>query len=107
MRTTSPVAAFHSLTVSSSDPLATHRPSGENATEFTQPECPDSVRTTSPVAASHSLTVLSLDPLATHRPSGEKATDFTQYECPDSVRGTRPFCRTTPRDIQVPALLAF
>src|SRR5271169_1242431 len=65
------LATSHSLTVSSQDPDAIRRPSGENATAKTVLEWPASVCWRSPVLASHSLTVLSPDPDAIRRPSGE------------------------------------
>ena len=70
----SPVAASHSLIVSSHDPDATVLPFSEKVTALTEPSCPSSFCLSSPVAASHSLTVLSYDPDATVLPSGEKAT---------------------------------
>ena len=69
-----PLAASHSRTVLSTDPLAIVRPSGLNATLLTQSPWPSSTRSSSPLAASHSRTVLSYDPLAIVRPSGLNAT---------------------------------
>ena len=51
--------ASHSLSVLSQLPESTRVPSGENATEVTDPEWPSKVRISWPVAASHSLSVLS------------------------------------------------
>ena len=55
---------------------ATSLPSGEKATELTEPEWPSSGSPRgAPVAASQSLTVVSSEPDATSLPSGEKATE--------------------------------
>jgi hypothetical protein len=74
------MTASQSLTVSSPDADATTSPSGENATDLTQPEWPSSVGSAAPVSASQSLTVLSTDADATALPSGENATDLTEPE---------------------------
>ena len=66
------------------------RPSGENATEVTLPECPEKVRSSLPLAMSHSFSVLSSLPERAVRPSGEKATDQTEPECPVKVRSSSP-----------------
>src|SRR5262245_49526698 len=68
----------HIRMVLSTLPLASHFPSGENATEFTALVWP--VRGSPswvPVLASQIRMVLSPLPLASHLPSGEKATDHT------------------------------
>src|SRR5215471_14820183 len=53
----SPVRS-HSLSVLSLLPDSAVRPSGENATEKTQSECPVKLRTSLPVATSHSVRLL-------------------------------------------------
>src|SRR5207244_2978651 len=70
-------AALHSIAVWSTLPLASVFPSGENATELTEPRWPVSVWVARPLATSHSLTVRSSLPLASVFPSGENATDRT------------------------------
>ena len=72
-----PVATSQSRAVLSSDPVATVRPSGLNATLRTSRECPSSVAAQVPVATSQSRAVLSSDPVATVRPSGLNATLVT------------------------------
>jgi hypothetical protein len=52
-------------------------PSGENATEFTNPEWPEKLRISSPVLAFQSRAVLSVEPVRTLAPSGENATYVT------------------------------
>ena len=84
------MAASHSFSVLSSLPDSTRVPSGENATEVTQSECPSKVRTRAPVAASHSFSVLSELPDSTRVPSGENATEMTASECPSKVRTRAP-----------------
>ena len=69
-----PPGASHSLTVPSSPPLATSRPSALSATRYTSLECPCRVANSFPVDASQSLTVLSKPPLATSCPSPLSAT---------------------------------
>ena len=85
------VARSHTLSVLSTDPETTRRPSGKTATLWTYREdrsqksrrwtsrrtlceCPVSVATHFPVATSHTLRVLSFDPETTRRPSGNTAT---------------------------------
>ena len=79
------------MSVLSTDPETTRRPSGKTATLWTYREdrsqksrrwtsrrtlckCPVSVATHFPVATSHTLRVLSFDPETTRRPSGNTAT---------------------------------
>ena len=100
VRTSTPVAASHSLAVPSSPPVSTYFPSGEKATlclerfistaDRTAVVCPLKVRTSTPVAASHSFAVLSWLPVSTYFPSGEKATLSTQPVCPLKVRTSTP-----------------
>jgi hypothetical protein len=81
-----PVAASQSRTVTLSKPDTTSLPSGEKATELTQPEWPlgGSPRG-APVATSQSWTVPSNEPDATSLPSGEKATDLTRLPSGNKV----------------------
>src|SRR5262245_33016274 len=74
----------------SSEPEASHRPSGEKATLGTKDRWPTSERTSSPEEASHNLTASSLEPEASHRPSGEKATLRTESRWPSSERTSLP-----------------
>lgn len=67
-----------SLIVLSTDPEAACRPSGENATNWTQPLRPFSVCVHAPDSQSQTLIVLSPDPEAICRPSGENTTDQTE-----------------------------
>jgi hypothetical protein len=57
-------------------PDSTRVPSGENATERTQRECPLKVRMSAPVVASQSLIVLSLLLERTRVPSADHATEL-------------------------------
>ena len=57
-------------------------PSGENATELTQPECPSIGADDAPVPVSHSLSVSSQLPESTRVPSGENATELTRSGMP-------------------------
>ena len=59
------------------EPVASVRPSGLKATEFTPPSWPRSTAISLPVATSHSRAVLSPEPVTIVRPSGLKATDYT------------------------------
>src|SRR5947209_4705520 len=59
-------------------PDATSLPSGENATDQTEPELPSSVCRAPPVPASQSLTVWSSESDATSLPSGENAAEQTE-----------------------------
>ena len=52
-------------------------PSGEKATDLTEPVCPVSVRRQRPLCTCHTLSVLSEEPERMYLPSGEKATEFT------------------------------
>src|SRR5271154_6773742 len=70
-------------------------PSGEKATELTEPVWPSSVCSSAPVAASQSRTVSSADPDTTCLPSGEKATDVTQPVWPSSVCSAAFQCACT------------
>jgi integrase len=70
VRTSWPVDASHTLTVSSKEPVARRRPSGLKATAITWAVCPSRTRSGSPVVASHSRAVPSQLPLARRRPSG-------------------------------------
>ena len=56
------------------------RPSGENATELTDFECPVKVRSSWPVATSHSLSVLSSLPDSAVRPSDAKVSELIRSE---------------------------
>ena len=68
-------ATSQSLTVRSAPPEASVRPSGENATDRTEPPWPSRLASSFPAATSQSLTCLSYPPDARSRPSGEKATE--------------------------------
>jgi transposase len=67
----------HSLSVPSQPPESAVRPSGANATDLTEPECPANVRISFPLATSHSFSVSSSLPESAVRPSGANATDQT------------------------------
>src|SRR5205823_367806 len=98
----------HSRTVSSPEPEAMSRPSGEKATAVTdQPEWPLRTRRSAPVAASHSRTVSSSEPEAMSRPSGEKATAVTDHEWPLRTRRSAPVADigTNGRNQSTPSLL--
>jgi len=74
-----PDAASHNRMVLSSEPEAMHVPSGENATDLTESECPcRGSSMVAPDAASHNQMVLSREPEATCVPSGENETDETE-----------------------------
>jgi len=78
-----PDAASHNRIVLSLEPETMRVPSGENATDETQPECPcRGLPMAVPDAASHNRIVLSPEPETMCVPSGENATDETQSECP-------------------------
>src|ERR1700683_572788 len=67
-------------------PLETTRvPSGENATDLTQPSCPSSLKISAPVAVSQIRTLLSSEPEAIRLPSEEIATDSTPSMCPARI----------------------
>src|SRR5712691_10863188 len=58
-------------------------PSGENATDLTEPVCPvKGPATVSPAMAFHTRILRSSEPEAMCWPSGENATDLTQPVCP-------------------------
>src|SRR5262249_2522386 len=59
----------HRMTVRSSLPEATARPSGLKATAWTSPPCPSNVAVHLPVATSHNLTVRSAPPETSRVPS--------------------------------------
>jgi hypothetical protein len=69
------------LSVLSALPDSMVRPSGENATELIDPECPSKVLISFPVVTSQSLSVLSSLPETTVRLFGENATGRTDIEC--------------------------
>jgi len=73
--TVSPVVAFHTQIVRSSEPETMWWPSGENATELTESLCPvKGPATISPVVAFHTRIVRSFEPETTWWPSDENAT---------------------------------
>jgi hypothetical protein len=80
------------LTLLSSDPETTKRPSALNATLQTALVCPSNVRTTSSVSVDQIITLpgdpLSADPDTTYLPSGLNATLKTELVCPYKVRTT-------------------
>src|SRR5215470_6846322 len=77
-----PDAVLQILAVLSLLPDSTRVPSGENATELTQAECPSKVRINCPLAASQSLSVLSQLPERRRAPSVEKVTASITPACP-------------------------
>lgn len=80
-----PVLASQSKMLLSIPPLASVLPSGENATNKTQPLCPSQVASGLSVAKSHSLTVVSPEADANRWPSGENATYKIASEWPSKV----------------------
>src|SRR5262249_41597881 len=64
---------IHTFTVLSLLPVATNRPSGENATEVTPSACPWKLANSLPVWTSNKYTFLSIPTVTTTWPSGEKA----------------------------------
>ena len=78
--------------------VASHVPSGENATDEIQWECPSRVLRWAPLTASHNQSVSSWDPDTICVPSGENATEVTSREWPSIVRTNKfhffwhPFC---------------
>src|SRR5215471_19106142 len=67
------LATSHSLMVASRALDASHRPSGENATQSTGPAC-QPTRICCPSARFHNRTVRSIEAEASCLPSGEKQT---------------------------------
>ena len=100
------IATFHTWAIF---PLtvATHRPLGEKAAEFTG-SCSRMTALAPPalplVATSHTRAVLSLPAVTTRRPSGEKAAEFTGPLCPRKAATSRPVAGSHTR--AVPSLLA-
>ncbi len=77
--TVSPVVAFHTRIVPSSEPETMWWPSGENATELTERVCPvNGLNTVSLVVAFHTRIVPSKEPETMWWPSGENETELTQ-----------------------------
>jgi len=83
-------ATFHRRMVQSMLPEARVRPSGLNATLFTEAEWPIRVLTSLPLATSHSLIVLSTQPDAIVCPFGLNATLITLAEWPSKARISLP-----------------
>src|SRR6266702_2215947 len=74
----SPVVAFHTRIVRSSEPETMRWPSGENATDPTEDVCRvNGPATSSPVVAFHTLIVLAEEPETMRWPSGETAMERT------------------------------
>ena len=74
------ISASHTQIVLSPEPETTCLPSGENATEVTNPLCPSNgPETIIPVSASHNRIVLSSEHETTCLPSGENATELTHH----------------------------
>ena len=79
----SPVSASQRRIVPSREPDTIRDPSGENATERTQLECPLSgLPMASPVSASQRRMVLSHEPDTIRDASGENWTENTSLPCP-------------------------
>ena len=76
---------LRTLIVSSCEPEAICRPSGEKATDVTTSLWPSSVTKHSPLSVSQILKVVSYKPEAICRLTGEKAIDVTQLLWPSSV----------------------
>ena len=77
-----PVSVSHSLTVRSTEPEINLDPSGENASEVTEPECPEKgSRTRELVSMSQTLIVLSKDPETILVPSREIAMEVIEPKC--------------------------
>ena len=78
MRSNRPLVGSQSFSIPSQAADATLRPSGENATPYTNSLCPAIVRSSRPFAASQSSPL----PDTIVRPSGEYAIEFISSECP-------------------------
>ena len=68
------------LELLSAEPEANFVPSGENATELTEPSCLNR-ECSNFDSKSRIVTILSAEPEANFLPSGENATDITQESC--------------------------
>jgi len=90
LRTSLPDLAFQIRIVLSYEPDMIRLPSGENATDSTQPLWPSSLRTSLPDLASQIWTVLSPEPDTIWLLSGENATDLTEPVWPSSLRTSLP-----------------
>src|SRR6266702_4719541 len=76
--TVSPVVAFHTRIVPSSEPETMCWPSGENATDLTEDECPlNGSAMVFPVVAFHTRIVSSEEPETMCWPSDESAMEST------------------------------
>ena len=85
------VARLHTSTLAPDVPAASDRPSGLNATEFTQSPAPVSVPsgTARPAVTRHSQTLRSLLEAASSLPSGLNATPETESAGPfNGIRGS-------------------
>jgi len=71
MNSSSPVAAFQTRAVLSSDAVTTRVPSGENAAVATASLCPLRTISWRPLAASQMRAVLSYEAVTSRRPSDE------------------------------------
>ena len=74
VRMSAPVEAFQRRAEQSAPPVRTLVPSGEQATEKTGPECPESTSSQAPVAAFQILAVESELAVNTREPLEENAT---------------------------------
>ena len=81
----SPVLGSQILRVLSYEPERIWRPSGLQAQDMIQSECPESVLVQRAVFGSHSFSVLSHEAESIWRPSGLQAQDMINSECPESV----------------------
>ena len=81
----SPVLGSQILRVLSDEAETIWRPSGLQAQDMIQPECPGSVLVQRAVFGSHSFSVLSHEAESIWRPSGLQAHDTIVVECPESV----------------------
>src|SRR5205807_1727055 len=89
--TVSPVSTFHTLTVSSSDPLSTRSPSPLLYTSLAIPLCPVHLEMIFRLSMSHNFTFPSRLPLATVLPFGDNAIVITPASSPSS-RQSLPIC---------------
>jgi hypothetical protein len=81
----SPVLESQILRVSSDEAETIWRPSGLQAQDMIQSECPESVLVQRAVFGSHSFSVSSHEAESIWRPSGLQAHDMMKLECPESV----------------------
>ena len=101
--TASPVMAFQTQIVLSSEPKTTHRPFDEISTELTEPLCPvNGPATISPIVVFHTQIVPLLKPETICWPSGETAmetTELTTFEITISDDGQSDNCPCSTRRV--------